>query len=202
MPGRTVPYRKATGVDRKLPKVSLKTGAGRCMSNPLENMLCALRRGPRVASRDHYTHLCGATLCLYSEKSLDEEEVWELLLTRFCTLPSPADSQPFPFLPGVQKVTVTVQQGTDVLRVTKTSHSFGKRFAEKLRPGAGLPVGFAVQTRSARGYLGAGVTQGRRHSLVRAKFGRDWRRSSRPLHNISPILGQTQRKWCVKAPPF
>lgn len=74
-------------------------------------MLCALRWGPGVASRAHYTRLCGATLCLYSEKSLDEEEVWELLLTQFCTLPHLQTLNRFRFCLGCRRGLLLCNRG-------------------------------------------------------------------------------------------
>ena len=99
-------------------------------------------------------------------------------------------------------------QGNPASPVTKTSHPFGKHFIEKLRPQAGLPACFAAQTTPAHGYMGVGVVQEHRHSLVCAKFGRGRRDFSKhrttSAQGPSLILGlqRKPKEMVCKGSPF
>lgn len=84
---------------------------------PLKKCCVLLRRGARVVSRACYTHLSGATLCLYPAKSLAKEEAWELWFTQ-------ASSPTHGLLPislfawGAIRGALLCNKGTDALQVT------------------------------------------------------------------------------------
>lgn len=102
-------HKKATGVNKKLPKVSLKTGAGHCVSNPLENMLCTLRRGSQSSWQSLlYPSVWAHPMFVLWRESGQGGSVGAAPQEVHTHFPHPR-TQRFPFLHGVQKGSVTVQ---------------------------------------------------------------------------------------------